>query len=198
MTGTVNVFEAARRLGLGDADRLRELGGRLRPRTARRAGHALRRLQARERGNGGGLRGRARRRQRRPQAVHRLRAGPRPGHDRRADAGDRGRRAGRALPDRVRRRDAVPLRRRRRPRVRPGGALGAGAARRPSASAARPRRSRTSSRSSAGEVPGARDLVSTTPSCPSRTSCPSPGSTRPLTPLEEGVRETAVILRSVV
>ena len=62
---------------------------------------ALRRLQARERGNGARLfRGR-RRRQRRPPPVRRLRAGPGPGLDRSADAGDGGGRARRGLPHRA-------------------------------------------------------------------------------------------------
>src|SRR5581483_10084894 len=84
---------------------------------------ALRRLQARERGDRQGLLARRGHRQRRPSPVLRVRAWAGPGPDRRPDARDRGRRPRRALPDRLRRQHAAPLRAGRRPRVRPGRAL---------------------------------------------------------------------------
>ena len=86
---------------------------------------------------------------------------------------------------------------RRRPRLRPGGALGAG------------RRADVLHRR-AGDVdrglrrtgrpggPRRRDLVSTTRRCPFPDQLPEPWFDAPLTPLEEGVRETAATLRSVV
>ena len=89
VTGTVNVFEAAKQHGLGRADRLRELRSRIRPARRGRPAHPLRRLQARERGHRPDLLAGRRRRQHRAAAVLRLRPRPRPGHHRRPDARDR-------------------------------------------------------------------------------------------------------------
>ena len=107
--------------------RVCELRCRLRPerpvagaRERRRgAGHALRRLQARERGHRPPLLGGRERAVDRDQALCRLRARPRPGDDLRPDAGDGRRRTGRGLRDRLRRRCPVRLRAGGRPRLRP-------------------------------------------------------------------------------
>ena len=86
--GTVVVFEAVKaRLGADPKRRVCELDGRLqrvrplpRPRVRRhRAVDALRRVQARERGNGPRVLGRRRRRVDRHPPVRRVRAGARPG-----------------------------------------------------------------------------------------------------------------------
>ncbi len=92
---------------------------------------------------------------------------------------------------------AVPLRRRRRRRLRPGGALGAG--RRADLLHRRAgdadRRLRCAGRARSA---GAARSRSTTRSLPFPDQLPEPWFDAPLTPLEEGVRETAAILRSVV
>ena len=74
----------------------------------------LRGLQARERGQRPGLLARRRPVEHRPPTDDGVRGRPRPGDDERADEGDRGGPPWRAVHDRVRRLDAVPVRRRRR------------------------------------------------------------------------------------
>ena len=98
--------------------RLRQLDGGLQRRRSlsrsrdrrHRAVDALRRLQARKRGNGSRLLERRRRRVDRDPAVRRLRTGPRPGAHVRPVARDGGRGTWRRLHDRVRRDGAVRLR----------------------------------------------------------------------------------------
>ena len=118
----------------GSAEGVRELGRRLRAggsvaRTGewrRRPGDALRRLQARQRGDGAALLGRELRAVGRDQAVRRLRGGPRPGHDVRPDRGDAGGRTRRELRDPLRRGRPVRLRAGRRPGLRACGCDAAG------------------------------------------------------------------------
>ena len=93
VTGTVNVLEAVRRRGDADGPgRLRVLdrGAQGRRRVSE---HAVRRLQARQRGHRGRLLRRLRRPLGRPAPAHALRPRPRPGADLGADRGDGRRRA---------------------------------------------------------------------------------------------------------
>ena len=128
VAGTVNVLEAvARGLDRIPGRRLRELdrglqrrrplararSGRHRPTTlygvSKLADEGMARVYAADAGLASvGLR-----------PLRRLRVGPRPGHDVRADRGDARRRARRAVHDRLHRHGAVRLRARRRARVPP-------------------------------------------------------------------------------
>ena len=153
--GTVNVFEAVRRLGLTtpiayassmaaysaadvDPDDRSARGG---CRAASR--EPLRRLQGRERGQCPDLLGRLRRRQRRRPADDGLRRRARPGDDERADGRDRGGRARSAVRDRVRRVDRLPVRGGRREDAAAREPLRAGRLRGSSTSAATRSRSAT-------------------------------------------------------
>ena len=97
----------------------------------------------------------------------------------------------------VRRPNAAPLRGRRRPRVRPGGAHGAD--RRRDLQPRRPRdRDRRLRRPARARAARRRDHRRRRRRSRSRTELPQPWFDAPLTPLEEGVRETVEIFRSVV
>ena len=197
VTGTVNVFEAAKRLGLANtiayasSAAVYDQQGAIAPSTLygvyKVANEGIARVYAAEQ----------RRRQRRATSVHGLRPGPRPGPDRRPDPRDRRRRARRALPDRLRRTHPVPLCGGRRPCLHPGCALGSGRRAGASPSAGRRRRSPTSWHWSAGRSCGAEITHDDAP-LPFPDELPGPWFDAPLTPLEEGLRETAATLRSVV
>ena len=83
---------------------------------ARHPGHALRRLQARERGDGRRLLGRLPDPEHRPAAAHGLRPRPRSGRDVRGDEGDARRRRRHVVPDPLRRAGGAAARARRRAR----------------------------------------------------------------------------------
>ena len=104
---------------------------------------------------------------------------------------------GAAVPHRLRRPDAAPLRAGRRPGLRRRRRARRRTARTRSASAVRRPRSPTSSRRSRRRSRAPRSR-STRRRCPSRTSCRQPWFDAPLTPLEQGIRETAEVLRSVI
>ena len=194
VTGTVNVFEAAKRHGLGTPIAYASSAAVYDEHGAGRAEHALRRLQARERGHGADLRRRRRRREHRAAAVHRLRAGPRPGHDRRPDAGDRRPRcaASRTGSPSAAGRSSTTRRDVARAFVQ---AARSRAGRR---AGVQPRRAgdgdrRLRRRWSRRRCPARRSRSTTTP-LPFPDELPEPWFDSPLTPLEQGVRETVEAL----
>ena len=119
VVGTVNVFEAVKRLGLettlayASSAAVYDAAGAIQPTTLYGVFKLANEQTARV------LRGGRRHRQHRSPPVRRLRPGTRPGADRRADARDAGGGGRRAVPHRLRRPDGAPLRGRRRPRLRP-------------------------------------------------------------------------------
>ena len=201
MAGTVNVFEAAKRRRSRTPHRLRELRGRLRPGTAhgrrrRRTLYGVYKLAnegtARIYWDDDGVA------QRRPAAVRRLRPRPRPGHDRRPDAGDGGRRPRRAVQDRA---SAAATQLHYAPDV--AARFVAGRARRlPDGAQAfnlggPPTAIADFVAAIEAEIPGAEITFDEAP-LPFPEELPAPWFDAQLTPLEQGVRETAEVLRSVI
>ena len=164
--------------------RVRELRCRLRPvRPLPRAGerrdepgHAVRRLEARRRGHGTGVRRRRGPPLDRAPPVHRLRARPRPGADLGAHGGDARSGPRRAVRDRLLGDGAVRLRARPRPRIRDGGGRGYSRRAPSTTRPGQPPRSRRSSRPSSPPSRMPRSRAAAT-HCPSLRSSRRSGST---------------------
>ena len=168
-------------------------------------GHALRRLQARQRGDGGRLLGRSRDPEHRPAAAHGLRPRPRPGRDLGADQGDARGGGGHVVPDPLRRSRRVAARARRRAPVHRRLACdGRGRHRaRPARAAGRDERRHRRDPRSRRPSPRAR-WDSTTSSA---SACPRRATRRsfvellgdlPTIPLREGVTETIESFRGLL
>ena len=178
VTGTVNVFEAAKRHGLettiayASSAAVYDADGDVAPSTLygvfKLANEGTARIYAAEHGVASvGLR-----------PVHGLRAGPRPGPDRRPDARDRRGRPRRAVPHRLRRPTQLHYAGDVARAFVQAARIGAGAAPRPSASAARATAIADFVALVEAAVPGAEITFDDDRPSRSRTSSRSRGSTR--------------------
>ena len=183
------------------ARRLRVVDRRAARRTPAVPEHALRRLQARQRGHRAPLLRRLRRLVGRPAPAHGLRPRPRPGPDLGADRRDGRRREGRGVHDPVRRRAAVPVRRRRGRGVRARERGRRARAPRCTTSTARSRASRRSSRRSRRAAPEAAGRITSEGTrCRSRRRSTrrrsrSSSAARPRRPFADGVAEAIAAFR---